>query len=185
MNKVYSKNNLQYYRTGRIPGGKCGPQKLRLDSWDDVKMLTNQRVFCADNMRCYSDETIMQQQIIHNALKALDERKKSDEDNLVLRYVRNIPTIMLRSEPSGNKNATVEKEINIGPASITIDLISVRVNPVENNISATIMLIHGEVISSTVRIEPTMVKHIRMPFEYSMKYPQPQMGDSTENNNYS
>ncbi|KAJ8665944.1 hypothetical protein QAD02_007606 [Eretmocerus hayati] len=182
-NAPFQLNNIQYHRIGKTTGDKCRPLKLKLDSLDDAKwMLINQRKFCPDSIRCSNDKTLMQQQVIHNVLNELEDRRKSGENNLLLKYVKGVPTIIVRPESSCSNNSMVESDMNVEP---TLDESNQRSSGHSGKQRFNNSNVNTRRDYSTKASYTANHSDVRMPFQNTKKYPQPQLLNPTYNNNSS
>ncbi|KAJ8677423.1 hypothetical protein QAD02_013210 [Eretmocerus hayati] len=91
----FNSPDIQYHRIGKEAVDIPRPVKLILQTAGDAKwILRNQKKFCSCSIRCASDKTQAQLQRILPIAQRLEERRKEGEQNIAIKYVRGILSII-------------------------------------------------------------------------------------------
>lgn len=85
----------------KFVNGKVRPLKITLPTVNDVHWLFHhKRDICKDKLFISGDLTTMQRQYKSRVINELKQRKEDGESDLVIKYVRGVPTIISKSKQS-------------------------------------------------------------------------------------
>ncbi|KAJ8672016.1 hypothetical protein QAD02_003275 [Eretmocerus hayati] len=100
-------NEVQYTRIGKPADNKSRPVKLMLKTVEQARwVLKNQRDICPEYIRCSNDKTCLQQQQLHTVMNGLEERNKNGKNEFVIKYIKNVPTVIPKRNSSNNYNSS-------------------------------------------------------------------------------
>lgn len=82
------------YRIGKYSPNKSRGIKICFDSEVHVKKILRDKKALPDNIKVYSDQTRLQQQLLQDLRNELSQRQKNGENNITIKYIRGLPKIV-------------------------------------------------------------------------------------------
>lgn len=85
---------LKITRLGKYNGTKPRPLKIVFDSSEIAKCLLKNKSKCRNGIKIYSDQTPSQRDYMHKLQIELKNREQNGENNLTIKYLKGVPTII-------------------------------------------------------------------------------------------
>lgn len=85
---------IKIFRIGKYNQNKSRVIKVCFTTSEPVKFLLKNKAKLPKEIKVYSDQTPCQQKYLKNVREELARRQQNGESNLIIKYVKNIPTIL-------------------------------------------------------------------------------------------
>lgn len=89
---------IKTLRLGKYTPGKNRPIKVTFTSNDTPKLLLRNKAKLPENIQIYSDQTPTQQRYLKSLKEELKRRLETGEKDLIIRYLRGVPRIIVNTD---------------------------------------------------------------------------------------